>query len=86
MLIKISITTALLISAPSQASSSLENDEALLQSLIDRGVICSGLTYKENQEALRIYLNRKSKASLKNKTVIPEKQENPPKECIQPKK
>lgn len=48
----------LIFSSLSQAST-IENDELLLKSLIKRGVICSGLTYEENQEALRIYLNAK---------------------------
>lgn len=85
MFIKSLTAIAILISAPSQASISLENDEALLKSLIERGVICSGLSHKENQESLRIYLIRKSKTSLKNKTTKEEKQNNPPQECIQPK-
>ncbi|TVU65754.1 hypothetical protein FQP88_00220 [Vibrio atlanticus] len=42
----------------SQAST-IENDELLLKSLIERGVICPSLTYEDNQEALRIYLNAK---------------------------
>ncbi|MEZ8887804.1 hypothetical protein AB4510_08900 [Vibrio sp. 10N.222.54.B12] len=42
----------------SQAST-FENDELLLKSLIERGVICPGLTYEDNQKALRIYLNAK---------------------------
>ncbi len=48
----------LIFSSLSQAST-IENDELLLKSLIKQGVICSGLTYEENQEALRIYLNAK---------------------------
>ncbi|OEF94570.1 hypothetical protein [Vibrio splendidus] len=48
----------LIFSSLSQAST-FENDELLLKSLIKQGVICSGLTYEENQEALRIYLNAK---------------------------
>ncbi|WP_394251440.1 hypothetical protein [Vibrio profundi] len=85
MFIKSLTAIAILISAPSQASTSLENDEALLKSLIQRGVICSRLTHKENQESLRIYLSRKSKTSFKNKTTKEEKQKKPPIECIQPK-
>ncbi|PMM13737.1 hypothetical protein BCT62_08280 [Vibrio splendidus] len=48
----------LIFSSLSQAST-IENDELLLKSLIERGVICPGLTYEGNQEALRIYLNAK---------------------------
>ncbi|KAA8598091.1 hypothetical protein F0Z19_3591 [Vibrio cyclitrophicus] len=48
----------LLYCSLSQAST-IENDELLLKSLIGRGVICSGLTYEDNQEALRVYLNAK---------------------------
>ncbi|ASA57727.1 hypothetical protein [Vibrio gazogenes] len=42
-------------------SGSQPQDEKLLQSLIQRGVICQGLTYEEQQEALRIYLHKKAK-------------------------
>ncbi|WP_210454367.1 hypothetical protein [Vibrio crassostreae] len=48
----------LLFSSLSQAST-IENDELLLKSLIERGVICPDLTYEYNREALRIYLNVK---------------------------
>ncbi|NAZ52095.1 hypothetical protein GL177_01805 [Vibrio toranzoniae] len=48
----------LLFSSLSQAST-IENDELLLKALIERGVICPGLTYEDNHEALRIYLNAK---------------------------
>ena len=54
-------TMALMVltfSSLSQAST-IENDELLLKSLIEQGVICHGLTYEGNQEALRIYLNAK---------------------------
>ena len=63
----------LLFSSLSQAST-IENDELLLKSLIERGVICPGLTYEDNREALRIYLNAKqvqgSQFDLKNKQEI----------------
>ncbi|MGF1800325.1 hypothetical protein L4D11_06515 [Vibrio gigantis] len=63
----------LLFSSLSQAST-IENDELLLKSLIERGVICPGLTYEDNLEALRIYLNAKhvqgSQFDLKNKQEI----------------
>ena len=63
----------LLFSSLSQAST-IENDELLLKSLIERGVICPGLTYEDNSEALRIYLNAKqvksSQFDLKNKQEI----------------
>lgn len=52
----------LLFSSLSQAST-IENDELLLKSLIERGVICPGLTYEDNHEALRIYLNAKQMKS-----------------------
>ena len=46
----------------------------MLKSLIERGVICPGLTYEDNREALRIYLNAKqvkgSQFDLKNKQEI----------------
>lgn len=50
-------------SSLSQAST-IGNDELLLKSLIERGVICPGLTYKDNQEALRLYLNAKQVKSI----------------------
>ena len=63
----------LLLSSLSQAST-IENDELLLKSLIVRGVICPGLTYEDNREALRIYLNAKhvkgSQFDSKNKIEI----------------
>ncbi|UPR49459.1 hypothetical protein ITG13_21175 [Vibrio cyclitrophicus] len=63
----------LLFSSLSQAST-IENDELLLKSLIELGVICPGLTYEDNSEALRIYLNAKqvkgSQFDLKNKQEI----------------
>lgn len=63
----------LLFSSLSQASTT-ENDELLLKSLIERGVICPGLTYEDNREALRIYLNAKQvkgrQFDLKNKQEI----------------
>ncbi len=63
----------LLFSSLSQAST-IENDELLLKSLTERGVICPGLTYEDNHEALRIYLNAKhvkgSQFDLKNKQEI----------------
>ena len=55
---KTTILMVLMFSSLSQAST-IENDELLLKSLIKRGVICPGLTYEGNQEALRIYLNAK---------------------------
>ena len=54
---------ALSFSSLSQAST-IENDELLLKSLIEKGVICPGLTYKDNQEALRLYLNAKRVKSI----------------------
>ena len=63
----------LLFSSLSQAST-IENDELLLKSLIERGVICPGLTYEDNREALRIYLNAKqvkgNQFDLKNQRGI----------------
>ncbi|MBY7729641.1 hypothetical protein [Vibrio bathopelagicus] len=53
----------LIFSSLSQAST-IENDELLLNSLIERGVICPGLTYEDNQEALRLYLNAKQVKSI----------------------
>ncbi|MEZ9702140.1 hypothetical protein AB4455_25930 [Vibrio sp. 10N.261.46.E12] len=75
---KIMTLIVLLFTSLSQAST-IENDELLLKSLINRGVICTGLTYEENQEALRIYLNAKKAKSnpldSKNRKEITNKQE-----------
>ena len=79
----------LLFSSLSQAST-IENDELLLRSLIERGVICPGLTYEDNREALRIYLNAKKIKSLsfdmEKKQEIENNHQEPktPKECIRP--
>ncbi|XGB65156.1 hypothetical protein L0991_16630 [Vibrio chagasii] len=79
----------LLFTSLSQAST-IENDEPLLNSLIERGVICPGLSYEDNQEALRIYLNAKTQKShqfdsKKYKEIENKRQENKtPTECIKP--
>lgn len=79
----------LIFSSLSQAST-IENDELLLKSLIERGVICPGLTYEGNQKALRIYLNAKKIKSLsfdmEKKQEIENNHQEPktPKECIRP--
>ncbi len=36
------------------------NDERLIESLIEQGVICQGLSYEQQQKALSIYLQKKS--------------------------
>ncbi|WFB50020.1 hypothetical protein [Vibrio coralliilyticus] len=46
----------------------LPNDEKLLHSLIERGVICDNQTFEEKQESLQIYLaNRFDKNKPNNK-------------------
>ncbi|WP_179377454.1 hypothetical protein [Vibrio coralliilyticus] len=46
----------------------LPNDEKLLDSLIERGVICDNQTFEEKQESLQIYLaNRFEKNKPNNK-------------------
>ncbi|ANW27284.1 hypothetical protein BA953_24550 [Vibrio coralliilyticus] len=46
----------------------LPNDEKLLDSLIERGVICDNQTFEEKQESLQIYLaNRFDKNKPNNK-------------------
>ncbi|KFI10960.1 hypothetical protein IX95_15520 [Vibrio sp. B183] len=46
----------------------LPNDEKLLDSLIERGVICGNQTFEEKQESLQIYLaNRFDKNKPNNK-------------------
>ncbi|MCG9553912.1 hypothetical protein L1D16_20945 [Vibrio sp. Isolate31] len=73
----------------SQAST-IDNDEPLLNSLIEKGVICPGLSYEDNQEALRIYLNAKAQKShqfdsKKYKEIENKRQKNKtPTECINP--
>ena len=79
----------LLFTSLSQAST-IENDESLLNSLIERGVICPGLSYEDNQEALRIYLNAKAQKShqfdsKKYNEIENKRQKNKtPTECIKP--
>lgn len=58
------------------------NDEALISSLIERGVICEGLTSEEQQQALNIYLQKK----INNKnTNSNDKDPNPTDTCISTK-
>ncbi|KJY87259.1 hypothetical protein TW84_17310 [Vibrio neptunius] len=45
----------------------LPNDEKLLDSLIERGVICDNQTYEEKQESLQIYLAKRFDKNKKNK-------------------
>ena len=77
------------LSSLSQAST-IENDEPLLKSLIEQGIICSGLNYEDNQKALRIYLNAKAQKShqfnsKKYSEIENKRQENKtPTECIKP--
>ncbi|QXC56033.1 hypothetical protein KSS82_01970 [Vibrio mimicus] len=35
------------------------NDEKLIESLIEQGVICDGLSYEQQQKALSLYLQQK---------------------------
>jgi len=79
MKVKFLIILALSTSIPSQAST--VNDERLLKSLIERGVICPNLTEQENREALRLYLSNKNKAS-KNKSENVNDGKKSPQECI----
>ncbi|MER2494614.1 hypothetical protein [Vibrio neptunius] len=44
----------------------LPNDEKLLDSLIERGVICDNQTYEEKQESLQIYLANRFDKNKKN--------------------
>ncbi|MDW6002259.1 hypothetical protein [Vibrio mangrovi] len=68
-------------------SGSLPQDEKLLQSLIQRGVICQGLTYDEQQEALRIYLSERQKINKdKSSETAAEPEENSSESCIAPPK
>ncbi|MCL9781329.1 hypothetical protein M9194_07805 [Vibrio sp. S4M6] len=50
----------------------LPNDEKLISSLIERGVICGNQTFEENQKSLQIYLskrfNKNNKADKSNNT------------------
>ncbi|MCG7499789.1 hypothetical protein MHO82_23255 [Vibrio sp. Of7-15] len=69
------------------ASQQNVNDEQLLKSLIERGVICSGLNYEEQQQALKIYLQKKVKPET-NKKLGNTKHTTTNKEietCISPK-
>ncbi|NOI74915.1 hypothetical protein F0224_04435 [Vibrio coralliilyticus] len=54
------------------------NDEKLLDSLIERGVICDNQTFEEKQESLQIYLaNRFDKNKPNNKNNNNNTQSNP---------
>ena len=86
---KTMVLMVLSLSSLSQAST-IENDEPLLKSLIEQGIICPGLNYEDNQEALRIYLNAKANNNHQpnfdlNKDITNQRQVNKaPKECIRP--
>jgi hypothetical protein len=83
------VLMVLSLSSLSQAST-IENDEPLLKSLIEQGIICPDLNYEDNQEALRIYLNAKANKNHQpnfdlNKDITNQRQVNKaPKECIRP--
>ncbi|MGI9875957.1 hypothetical protein ACKVMW_10220 [Vibrio chagasii] len=89
MPLKKMILMVLIFTSLSQAST-IDNDESLLNSLIERGVICPGLSYEDNQEALRIYLNAKAQKShqfdsKKYSEIENKRQKNKtPTECIKP--
>ncbi|TNF13801.1 MAG: hypothetical protein EP325_11575, partial [Vibrionaceae bacterium] len=54
------IFASLLMLATSQANATAQpDDERLIAALIERGVICQGLTAEQQQQALNIYLNKK---------------------------
>lgn len=86
-------TMALVVlSLPSLSqASTFENDETLLKSLIEQGIICPSLDYEDNQEALRLYLSEKSNKKHQpdfdfNKDIKNQRQVNKaPKECIRPR-
>ncbi|AEH35121.1 hypothetical protein VAA_02996 [Vibrio anguillarum 775] len=67
-------------SSISLAQSSVD-DERLLASLIERGVICEGLTSEQQQQALALYLQRKhhKEKSLNSTTHQEEACISPPK-------
>ncbi|ATC59795.1 hypothetical protein [Vibrio anguillarum] len=67
-------------SSISLAQSSVD-DERLLVSLIERGVICEGLTSEQQQQALALYLQRKhhKEKSLNSTTHQEEACISPPK-------
>ncbi|PST89235.1 hypothetical protein C9I91_14035 [Photobacterium jeanii] len=71
-----------------KSPSSLD-DERLLQSLIKRGVICSGLSPEEQATALNIYMQQKlAKQQNKNKPKVQNSQQQPKEtpSCISPLK
>ncbi|WP_146145602.1 hypothetical protein [Photobacterium jeanii] len=73
---------------PMKSPSSLD-DERLLQSLIKRGVICSGLSPEEQATALNIYMQQKlAKQQNKNKPKVQNSQQQPKEtpSCISPLK
>ncbi|MGF1776718.1 hypothetical protein L4D05_07875 [Vibrio nomapromontoriensis] len=64
------------------------DDERLLNALIQRGVICPGLTTQEQETALQIYLQRKTnnkkKPQVSNKHQLNEMVDSEPQPCISP--
>ncbi|NOJ22016.1 hypothetical protein [Vibrio coralliilyticus] len=55
----------------------LPNDEKLLDSLIERGVICDNQTFEEKQESLQIYLANRFDKNKPNKNNNKNTQSNP---------
>ncbi len=60
------VCTASFLPANSLFASSI-NDERLLQSLIDRGIICAESSPSEQQQALQHYLQKKMQKKANNK-------------------
>lgn len=61
------------------------DDERLLAALIERGVICQGLTAEQQQRALTIYLNKKhNNKNPNNKETNSSSDPNPTLHCISP--
>lgn len=60
------VCIASLLPAYSLFASSI-NDERLLKSLIDRGIICADLSPSEQQQALQDYLQKKMQKKADNK-------------------
>ncbi|WDY55295.1 hypothetical protein [Vibrio fluvialis] len=80
------IFASLLMLATSQANATAQpDDERLIAALIERGVICQGLTAEQQQQALNIYLNKKhNKKNLNNKDTGSSSNPNPTEHCISP--
>lgn len=74
------VCIASLLPSDSLFASSI-NDERLLKSLIDRGIICAELSPTEQQQALQDYLQKKMQKKAHNKPPKADKTEQDKSAC-----